>query len=340
MQLLEQVNVGGLTLRNRVLRSATLEHMGTLDGAVTPLMEKVYEELAANEVGVIVSCAVYVAEGGKLAKDQSGLEQDDRIPGWKAITDKVHANGGKILAQIHHGGARAVVSPVNIAEISAEEIVALEDAFAAAAVRAKAAGFDGVQIHCAHRYLLASSLSEEENTRTDEYGGSVENRCRMVKEIAEKIKAACGPEYPIWVKLDSNLYSTKETPRGDLAEIGKELEACGIALIEVSGANQSEMKDDVHLYYLEGAKILKEATNVPICLTGGVRDLDEVAEVLEAGIELIGLSRPLICEPDLVLQWKNGDRTDCKCISCGICRSLFGRRGKRCAFHGKKYEEM
>lgn len=340
MQLFEEKEIGGMTLKNRILRSATLEHMGTTDGAVTPLMEKVYEELAANEVGVIVSCALYVNEAGKLAKDQSGLENDARIGEWKNITDKVHSHGGKIVAQIHHGGARAVVTPVNVNTLTVDEILALEDDFVAAAVRAKAAGMDGVQIHCAHRYLLASMLSAEENQREDTYGGNVENRCRMVADIAERIRNVCGAEYPIWVKLDSNIYSSKEKPRDDLAEIGKELEKAGIQLVEVSGANQSEMKDDMHLYYLEAAKILKNATGLPICLTGGVRDQDEVEEVFAAGIDMIGLSRPLICEPDLIVQWKNGVRSDCKCISCGICRSLFGRRGKRCAFHGKKYEEM
>ncbi|MGL5049739.1 MAG: NADH:flavin oxidoreductase, partial [Fusobacteriaceae bacterium] len=220
-----------------------------------------------------------------------------------------------------------------------------------AALRVKKSGFDGVEIHSAHGYLLSQFLSPYYNKRCDEYGGSIENRGRIIFEIFNAIREAVGKEFQIWIKLNSADY-VKE---GGLTEedsiyVAKKLSELGIDAIEVSGGNGSIkevvknnlgaartkviLSKDNESYFKDYAKKLAEIVETPIILIGGNRHIDVMENILNnSKIEYFSMARPLTCEPNLVNIWMSGDLKRPKCISCNKCYST---PGKRCIFNLKK----
>lgn len=237
--------------------------------------------------------------------------------------------------------------------LTVEEINEITDTFAEAIRRAQEAKFDGVQIHAAHGYLLSSFLSPYTNKRADQYGGSTENRVRILREIYEKATKKVGEDFPILVKINTTDFlpggmDIKETTRS--AEI---LEKIGFAAIETSGGmweavtqSQEELgwppvilpesrteirSKDQEAYFLPAAKTLKEAINCPIILVGGLRSFDRIEQILESGsADFISLSRPLIRQPDLPNLWLSGFGPNrAECISCNACLPI-GAEPIRC----------
>ena len=198
-KLFESGTINGMELSNRFVRSATWEGMATDDGAVTPKLKKTMVALAKGGVGMIITSHAYIRPEGQAGPWQVGVYKDDLIDGLKEMAAAVHENGGKIVMQIAHAGNFAIEQLTGLApwvasdfeglaqtprhEMTVEEIQALTAAFAAAAGRAEAAGFDGVQIHAAHGYLLSQFLSPFYNRRTDEYGGDARGRARIQLEV-------------------------------------------------------------------------------------------------------------------------------------------------------------
>ncbi|MGL5901321.1 MAG: NADH:flavin oxidoreductase, partial [Cetobacterium sp.] len=232
-----------------------------------------------------------------------------------------------------------------------DEIKELVKAFADAARRVKASGFDGVEIHGGHGYLLSQFLSPYYNKRTDEYGGVIENRGRIIFEIFTAMREAVGNDFPIWIKLNSADY----TEEGGLTEedsmyVARKLSQLGIDAIEVTGGNES-IKDvgDNNLgaartkvivskanesYFKNYAMELAETIDTPVILIGGNRHIDVMEEILNSSkVEFFTMSRPLTCEPDLLNIWNSGDLKRPKCVSCNKC---YFTPGKRCIFNLKK----
>lgn len=293
--LFEKANIGGLSLANRFVRSATWEGMATKDGAVTDRLIQTMMDLAQGGVGLIIIGHAYVLPEGQAGPWQLGVYKDELVPGLRRMTDSVHAAGGKIMMQLAHVGFFAMVKlPMVVSdfpelsdkprqEMSTEYIAALPGAFAQAARRAQEAGFDGVQMHSAHGYLLSQFLSPHFNRRGDQYGGDIQNRCRLHVEICRAIRAAVGPNYPVLVKLNGRDYVDGGLELTDSLQAGRRLAAAGLDAIELSGGLLSGGKlspsrkgisqPEKDAYFREEAESFKQAVDLPLILVGGMRSL-------------------------------------------------------------------
>lgn len=209
--LFSPFQIGNLTLKNRLVRSATAERMADTEGRPQERLTAFYRQLAQGGVGLIITGHMTVHAGGKAHPEMTSVAADDLIPSLAILSAAVHEEGGKIVAQINHGGlqAGAVDEPIapsgvqfpNMAHparaMTQAEIQNTIQAFAEAAGRVKQAGFDGVQIHSAHGYLISEFLSPLSNLRNDEWGGSLENRMRFLDKVAHAVRSTVGPDYPI-----------------------------------------------------------------------------------------------------------------------------------------------
>ncbi|AKB74079.1 2,4-dienoyl-CoA reductase [NADPH] [Methanosarcina lacustris Z-7289] len=361
--IFDPIIVCNMELQNRFVRSATHEFMAEEDGTPTSRLGDLYEELAKNEVGLIITGYSYVFPGGQSDSLQQGIYNDRFIEHYRKITERVHRYKSRIVLQIVHGGRQADTSdeyPIPIApsvvknghssvaprEMTEKEILEMIEAFTLAAVRAKTAGFDGVQLHCAHGFLLSNFISPYTNRRTDRWGGSVENRARIVTEIVRRIKEETGNDFPILVKMnatDGFLPGSSKAGLGldspECVEIAKLLEKAGVCAIEVSGgigeAGGVTIKTAINspakeAYFKNYSKMIKSAVGIPVILVGGIRSLSVMEELLANGFaDLISMSRTFISEPDLVLKLKSGEAKKARCVSCNLC---FDPEGIRCNF--------
>ena len=215
-------------------------------------------------------------------------------------------------------------------EITKEDILDIIEAFAAAAKRAQNAGFDGVQLHGGHGYLLSEFLSPMFNHRTDEYGGPIENRARMALEVFQAIREAVGKDFPVLIKMNSKEFVDGGLMPQDFVQAGKMLAEAGIDAIEVSGglpirpatrSNQLGIKkEEQEAYFQKEAATLRKQVDVPIILVGGNRSFHVAERLVDEGVaDYISMSRPLIREPDLINRWKAGDLTKAACVSDNMC---------------------
>jgi len=257
-KLFETSEIKGIKLPNRFVRSATWEGMATVEGAVTPKLIETVTRLVRGGVGLIVSSHTYVRQEGQATPWQLGIYKDGLIPGLQEMAEAVHRCGGRIVLQLAHAGAFAVESPgaelplavsnyeglaeSPLKEISAEDIQALVRAFADGARRAKAAGFDGVELHAAHGYLLSQFFSPLYNRRRDDYGGSVANRARICLEILAAIRKEVGTDYPVLIKMNGQDYHRNGLVREESLQIAKLLAEAGMDALELSGGLLKSIK--------------------------------------------------------------------------------------------------
>ena len=345
--LFEPTTINGMTLENRFVRSATWEAMAAEDGTVTPELCNFVAQLATGSVGLIISGHAYVSPEGRAGIRQMGADRNACIAGLAEMTAAVHAAGGKIVLQLAHAGCQAPVeltgldvigpsafqSPTGITAraMTADEIADTIEAFGKAARRAREAGFDGVQIHAAHGYLLSQFLSPFFNKRDDDFGGSPDNRFRIILEVLESIRHHTGPDYPVLIKINSEDFLEGGFSQDDMLALAKRLQISGIDAIELSGGtglsgkytpvrsgDPKSAKDEA--FYRRAAERCRDAIEVPLILVGGIRSL-EVAEALvkDRLADYIALSRPLICEPDLIRRWRAGDHRRSRCLSDNLC---------------------
>jgi 2,4-dienoyl-CoA reductase-like NADH-dependent reductase (Old Yellow Enzyme family) len=337
--------IGNLELSNRLVRSATAEYMVDSDGRPQPPLKRLYQELARGGVGLIVTGHMYVHPSGKTNPEMTGIYSDDLIPSLAELTDAVHREGGQIAVQINHGGMQASpkVVPETIApsavdapflkkparEMTPDEIDLLIDAYAQAARRAKEAGFDAVQVHAAHGYLISQFLSPLVNRRTDEWGGDVNGRTRFLRAVCRVVREQVGPDYPVFIKL--GMIDGVEgglTPE-ESVQIVAELEDMGLDGLEISGGIGRDRNINVRAGVLPGvdeayfrplAQKARSATRLPILLVGGIRSRQVMDEILDAGdADFISLCRPFICEPDLPNRMRLGGQEESACISANYC---------------------
>jgi 2,4-dienoyl-CoA reductase-like NADH-dependent reductase (Old Yellow Enzyme family)/glyoxylase-like metal-dependent hydrolase (beta-lactamase superfamily II) len=246
----------------------------------------------------------------------------------------VHKNDAKIFMQLAHIGmntlskSEIIYAPSSLPipnqnrkskEMTKDDIIRIENNFAEAALRAKKAGFDGIEIHGAHFYLISQFLSPLFNKRNDEYGGSDENRARFLLEIISKIREKVGNEYIVGLKINSEDGDEHGITEEGFIKICQMAESAGIDYIQISGIKWIKQRVDNLIYADIGSK-LAEKLNIPIMVLGGARNVDELNEIInKSKIQFIGLVRPLICEYDLVKRWKNGETKKSRCISCNTC---------------------
>ena len=345
--MFDATTINGLTLKNRFVRSATYLGMAGPDGSCTQRIHDNAVELAEGDVGLIITGYAYIDPVCQSVPLQLGIYADEQIPSLAAMTNAVHQAGGRIAMQVMHGGlfsspeltgqvgmGPSVMNTENGPmgkEMTVQDIRATVDAFGQGAARAKEAGFDGVQIHAAHGYLLNQFLSPFYNHRQDEYGGSIENRARILLDTVDTVREAVGAEYPVLVKLNSDDLLPGGFGVDEMVQVAGMLEKAGVDAIEISGgtimslvagnANASPMKAGKHpIYYKEAAKRYKAAVGTPLMLVGGSRCLPESQQLVAEGTtDYVAMCRPLIREPGLIKRWQSGDTRDSECISDNLC---------------------
>jgi 2,4-dienoyl-CoA reductase-like NADH-dependent reductase (Old Yellow Enzyme family) len=353
-KLFEPTNIGPLILDNRFVRSATWEGLAGDDGSVTDRLIQAMVDLARGGVGLIITGHAYVLQEGQAGPWQLGVYKDELVPGLARMAQAVHAAGGKIVLQLAYAGVFGVAKPVRVVsdfpelgdkprrELTLDDAAALPQAYAKAARRAREAGFDGIELHSAHGYLLSQFLSPYFNRRTDQYGGTIENRSRVHVEVLQAIREVVGPDYPILAKINGQDFAEGGLELGDSLEAARRLARAGLDAIELSGGLLTNRKlspsrmginqPEKEAYFREEAWTFRQAVNLPLILVGGIRS-PEVAEalLLNGTADYFSMSRPFIREPGLVARWQSGDRSPAKCLSDNQCFAPgFKGLGVRC----------
>jgi 2,4-dienoyl-CoA reductase-like NADH-dependent reductase (Old Yellow Enzyme family) len=322
--LFEKKRLGRLEIRNRLVRSATCDGLADERGCVGDASVELMRTLARGAVGLIVTGFAYVARSGQVFPDMNGIDSDEQIPGYRRMTRAVHDLGGRIVMQIAHGGVAAAAvarrGETRLAvsagdappdsenpprEMTGEEIEAIIEAFGRAARRVEEAGFDGVQIHGAHGYLVTQFLSPRSNRRRDRWGGSLENRMRFAVEVVRAIKRQVGPDFPVMIKLGCRDYLDEGEGMAveEGASVAAALEREGVCFIEVSHGmpgrsfrKMSHGKEKAPIreaYLLPDARVVRGSTSLPLSVVGGMRSLPVMEDAIESGaVDCVSLCRP------------------------------------------------
>jgi 2,4-dienoyl-CoA reductase-like NADH-dependent reductase (Old Yellow Enzyme family) len=311
---------------------------------------ELYVNLADGGVGLIISGFQYVLPNGVGIAHQIGNYSDDSVIGLTRLAEAACVRGVRVMAQLVHTGSKAnpelfpeegdvwgpsaVPDPLtgnNPKEMTQQEIARLVEAYAAAASRAKRAGFAGIQLHGAHGYGINQFLSAASNRRSDKYGGSISRRYRFLGEVLECLRGAVGKDYPLFIKLSGNDFFAGGLVPEESIYFGRRLTEDGIDCIEVSAGSKASadgmipsrtnvhrVSDEAYLARLAGC--FKEALRVPIITVGGIRSPEVVAKILAEDVaDYVAFCRPLIREPHLISRWQHGDLEKSKCISCNGC---------------------
>lgn len=307
-----------LVLKNRVVMPPMCMYSAGNDGMVTDFHVLHYATRAVGQVGLIIVEATGVEPRGRISNQDLGIWEDAHIAGLKRIVDNVHAGGSKIAIQLGHAGRKSEatdsipVGPSAIAfneecgmpvPLSIEEIKEIVQKFVSGARRAVAAGFDAIELHAAHGYLMNQFLSPLSNQRTDEYGGSLENRVRLLKEVLIAVRKAVPREMPIIVRVSADEYHEDGNKPEDVADMLNLIKEYGIDLVNVSsGAVISAMPRVFPGYQIPMALVIKQKTGLPVLGGGLVTEPAQALQLVKAGIDLVYTGRLLLRSPYWPLQ--------------------------------------
>jgi 2,4-dienoyl-CoA reductase-like NADH-dependent reductase (Old Yellow Enzyme family) len=357
--LFEPVKIKGMELRNRFVRSATLDGCADREGNVTDEQIELFSKLACGGAGLIISGIAYVHPSGQISPNQNSIATDSVIKGFKNLTKTVHNSGAKIALQLFHAGREArFVKSKNIIPwapsllekdkyfngehfaINQNDIWEVVKAFGDSSRRAREAGFDAVQIHGAHAYLLSQFLSPHTNRRNDFWGGKLKNRLRLHHEIYRDIRKNVGYDYPMFLKI-----GVEDGFKGGLNfKEGKQAAKClaelGFDALEISqglrGKKYKETeyrsqikKPEDEAYFRRWCIEIKKEVKRPIMMVGGIRSFQVAEEIIDKKeADLISLCRPFIREPDIINRWKRGNYNRSKCVSCNKCLEMLIKGNK------------
>jgi len=340
--LFQPITIRGMTLKNRVVMAPMVTNYATADGAVTQRLIDYLVARAWGGVGLIEVEASYVRADGRGFPNEVGVDRDELVPGLTELTRLVHEGKAKVAIQLFHAGRQTSaaltgtqpVAPSPLAdpstgelprELPRAEIVELEEAFVQAARRAQAAGFDAVEVHGAHGYLINQFLSPFSNRRTDEYGGNTRGRARFATNIVRKMRQAVGDDYPILFRISADEYVPGGLTLAEAKVIAGYIEEAGADLISVSAGNYASpgliiiptMDLDAGLFVPLAAGV-KEAVSVPVMAVGRLHDPVLAEQVLaEGSADLVALGRALLADPGWVEKAQRGEMDHIRpCISC------------------------
>lgn len=325
--------IGNKKVKNRIIRSATNDHLGNPDGTVSDAEIEMYDALARNEVGTIITGHMSVSPDLNCRADEVQLSiGDDRyINGLRRLADKIHEYDAIAIAQISLAGPKGL-NPFDFNDLGTKEMETIRDWFIAAARRAKIVGFDGVQVHLAHWYLLQAVMNIDINIRTDKYGGSPENCLRLPLEIVEGIRKECGDDFIVMVKMNAHNTLSGENDATLLDYYASALWEKGLDLIELSGTDFNRKDRKAELYYIEEAGQLKRARpDIIMSLVGGIFSKETIRKALEV-TEFVSLSRALLTQPDFISRLKAGEEMKSRCLHCNKCFEIFATKYERCVF--------
>ncbi|WP_048306639.1 NADH:flavin oxidoreductase [Halomonas sp. PR-M31] len=369
------ITLGPLTLRNRFIKSATNEAMSR-KGRPTRAMVKHHRDLAAGGVGMTTVAYMAVAKVGRTLPDQIWMRRDI-LPDLRALTEAVHAEGGAIAAQITHGGSfvtgikvwRRTVSsssgfnPAGVLKgnflqraMNERDMARIIEEFVDAVKLAREAGFDAVELHMGHGYLLNQFISPLSNKRKDEYGGSAENRARFPARVLAAVKEAVGKDMAILAKINVADGVRRGADVEDAIVTARILQEAGADMLVLSGGRNVEstffmfgsnmnldeftkvLKNDRlslaalkmsakhapkvtfrELYFLERSRRIRAAVDIPLAYLGGAKSLANVDRLMEEGFDCIAMARALVHEPALINKFKSGELTESGCDSCNGC---------------------
>lgn len=387
--LLTPGQIGALTLPNRIIVTAMGVSLAEPDGTVGQRLIDYHVAQAKGGAGLIITGVAGVAwPVGAVQPKQTAISDDSFLPGLTRLVDAVHAAGGRIATQLHHGGLVATHSageghplwapaypppfkgdfpdyflPEEMAAfaggrvpeikvLTEEDIAFVIRQFVDGAARAKAAGFDGIEIHGAHGYLLSSFVSPATNNRQDGYGGDLTGRARLLLEVVRAVRAEVGPEYPMWVKIDSRELGKANGITLDLATaLAPMVEAAGADAITVSAyhdVGQGKLHSASNIphepaAHLAAAAAIRAAVSIPVIASGRV-EIDRGDKGLAQGeFDFLAMGRKLLADPDLPMKLAAGRQADIRpCIYCYTCVSTaYLREQVRCAVRSETgYEDL
>ncbi|MHA2225729.1 MAG: NADH:flavin oxidoreductase [Candidatus Hodarchaeales archaeon] len=322
-------NLGSLRLQNRFIRSATAEFAANEDGTITKEYFDLYSNLGKGNIGLIIQGHLYVLDEGKAHDKMVGISHDYHLSGLEQLVRTVHDTGSEsvIAAQLNHGGVFSVSTKTaspredKKAKIMLEEdIENVIDGFKMAAARAKKIGYDAIQIHSAHGYLISQFLSSQTNRRTDSWSGSLEGRAHLLLSIYQAIRSVVGSNYPVFAKINGSDDPKEGFPVSEGSKVVKWLMEEGLDAIEISGMKSTRtVKAEDEGYYREIAKTVKQNIgDMPLSVVGGLRSLKMIQEIRDEFADFVSLCRPFIREHDIVQKFRKG-KEKADCISCNKC---------------------
>lgn len=345
--LLSPGTIGKLKLKNRTIMAPMSAALGNADGTVSDELTAYLAARARGGVGLIMTEYAFVQENGRSSDHQISVSDDRMIPGLKKMVDAVHENGAKICLQLQHGGRRSIVEltapspiPMDLKQpvpqvLTTTQVYRLVDDFIAAAVRAKKAGFDMVEVHCAHGYLLNDFVSPHANRRTDEFGGTVGGRAHAPVLIIEGIKKACGEDFPVSVRMSAEELVTDGHKKRDSAAMAQLFEAAGADLINVScgvnGVGYGIAPAAIETgHNVEAAEEIARVLHIPVSVAGRINEPEYAESILRAGkAQFVSIGRALFADPDFVNKAAEGREAEiCPCVGClQRCYGSYGHGG-------------
>ncbi|MEH6551648.1 MAG: NAD(P)/FAD-dependent oxidoreductase [Pseudomonadales bacterium] len=368
--LLKTGRIGSMTLKNRMAVTAMGVNMAEADGSCGERIRDYHERQAKGGVGLIILGVTGVAwPGGSNQPRQIAISDDKFIPGLRAVADAVHQHGAKLAAQLHHGGMvaaqdmregrpllvpsypapsggnfmdaaldsemKALYDPEmpapQLQVMTQEDIDQLVEQFAAAALRAQQAGIDGVEIHAGHGYIISEFLSPLTNQREDNYGGSLQNRARLLMEVISAVRAQVGADYPVWCKLDSIEFGqTEGISLTDAQATARMIEKAGIDAITVTAyhdSGQGSLHSGSHTPQIPetmvaNATAIKSVVNIPIICSGRIEPHSGDQHIAKGHFDFLSMGRKLLADPDLPKKLEAGQAEQIRpCVYCYCCIS-------------------
>ena len=314
MLLTDPIRIGTIELKNRLVMPPMQTNLASRGRVTDELVEYYRQRATYSGPGLILIEHSCITEAGRASAGQLSIAEDETIPGHRRLAEAIHQAGSRVFIQLNHAGSAAepfesgeTVSASDVGNprkplphpprpLTREEIRELEEAWAQAAIRALEAGYDGVEIHCAHGYLLNQFYSPLTNRRTDAYGaGSIEDRTRFLRETMARVRAAIGCA-PMAVRLGGADYLPGGSMEADAVAAARLIQEAGADLLDVSGGMCGYNRPDHREpgYFGTMTEAIRKAVSLPVLLTGGVRDPADAEELLQAGkADLIGVGRPL-----------------------------------------------
>lgn len=327
----------GATLPNRFAKAAMEENMADADHAPSDALIRLYQAWADGESGLLITGNVMIDHRAMTGPGGVVLESDRHAARFKAWSQAARSRGAQVWMQLNHPGRQMpaalkqdTIAPSEVAmelggfskqfapprAMTEADIAEVKARFVRASVLAEASGFTGVQVHAAHGYLLSQFLSPLTNQRSDRWGGSLENRARLLIEVVRGVRAAVGPQFAVSVKLNSADFQRGGFSSDDAKRVVAMLNTLGVDLIELSGgsyeapAMHGQTRDGRTLareaYFLEFAKDIATVASMPVMVTGGIRRLPVAEQVLGSGIDVVGMATALAIEPNLPKAWREG----------------------------------
>jgi 2,4-dienoyl-CoA reductase-like NADH-dependent reductase (Old Yellow Enzyme family) len=383
LRVFTPVRLGPLELRNRIVKCGTNEGMSR-GGLMTDALLAWHREFAAGGVAMTTLAYCSVSAEGRTFSDQIWM-RDEALPGLRRFTDAIHAEGARTAIQLGHAGWFATPGVIRAKPLgpsrtfsprgmcfsraaSEADLDRLEHDFAAAARRAVDAGFDGIELHVGHGYLLAQFLSPYNNRRRDAYGGSLENRARFPRRVLRAVREAVGGRAAIWAKLNMEDGFAGGMTLDEGIQVGRWIEADGsVDALQLTGGHTTRspfflMRGDVPLrgmikneksaaarfgmrlfgpllirpfpfeeaFFRSSALRFRAALQLPLMLLGGITRLDTMERAIDEGFELLAMGRALIRDPDLPRRMQAGELTASRCVPCNLCVVEMERGATRC----------